>query len=188
LFFSSIGQANNSSGVPHFETKFEIETHIKTLDINYTIVRPTAFFENFDTYIAPKNGSVSIPFSPDVKVQYVALDDLGEVVARIFESPKDFLFKEFELAGDELTGHQLIETFSKILKQPIYYKQSPPLFIIKLISRTLYLMILFFEKQGYNADIHTLRQKFPGLRTLEAWLIETNFESKYNAKGSGWFW
>jgi len=68
LIFSSIGQANNNSGVPHFDSKFEIEKFIKTLGINFTILRPVAFFENFEIYIPPKNGSLSIPLAPDIKV------------------------------------------------------------------------------------------------------------------------
>jgi len=96
------------------------------------------------------------------------------------------LFQEIELAGEELTGNQLIEIFSRVLKQPIHYKQSPPVFFIKLLAWNLYLMLVFFEKKGYKVDITALRTRFPELRTFENWLIERDFENFYKTKLVGW--
>ncbi len=46
LVYSSVGSADRNTGIPHFDSKYEVEQHITGLDVPYTIVRPVYFFEN----------------------------------------------------------------------------------------------------------------------------------------------
>ena len=46
LVFNSVGSANLSTGIPHFDSKYEIEKYILSKDLPYTIVRPTYFMDN----------------------------------------------------------------------------------------------------------------------------------------------
>src|SRR3990172_1051221 len=46
--YSSVGAAQRGMGQKHFESKWIIEQQIHSLDIPYTILRPAAFFENFN--------------------------------------------------------------------------------------------------------------------------------------------
>ena len=48
LVYSSVGAAHRGMGQKHFESKWIIEQYIHSLDIPYTILRPAAFFENFN--------------------------------------------------------------------------------------------------------------------------------------------
>ncbi|MGZ9235072.1 MAG: NmrA/HSCARG family protein, partial [Anaerolineales bacterium] len=48
LVYSSVGAAHRGMGQKHFESKWIIERYIHSLDIPYTILRPAAFFENFN--------------------------------------------------------------------------------------------------------------------------------------------
>jgi len=178
FIFSSVGQANTNTGVPHFESKYEVEKHIKSLGLNYTIIRPAAFFENFNDNMAPKNGVVSLPWSIDLKVQFVATADIGEVAARAFDEPNEFISQEIELSGDELDGHRIIELLSKILNQPLRFKQAPPKAVLKLFAKDFYAMVLFFETKGYHADITALKKKFPELRTFDDLLKENGWDKK----------
>jgi hypothetical protein len=45
--FSSVGGAERKSGIPHFETKWEIENHIRKLRLPATMFRPVGFMENY---------------------------------------------------------------------------------------------------------------------------------------------
>src|SRR6476661_5434508 len=45
--YTSVAGADEKTGIPHFESKFEIEEAIKSLGIPYTIVRPVSLYENF---------------------------------------------------------------------------------------------------------------------------------------------
>ena len=68
IVFSGVSGGNRSIGVPHFETKGAIEGIIKNGDIDYTILRPVSFTDNFNrNRDAIKNGRLSGILSPDRK-------------------------------------------------------------------------------------------------------------------------
>src|SRR5207342_1903901 len=40
------------TGIPHFESKYKVEQHIKNCGIPYTIIGPTSFMENLLSYLS----------------------------------------------------------------------------------------------------------------------------------------
>jgi len=40
LVYSSVGSAHRQTGIPHFESKWEVEEHVREPDAPYTILRP----------------------------------------------------------------------------------------------------------------------------------------------------
>src|SRR6266446_1106716 len=46
LVFNSVGSANRQTGVPHFDSKYEVEKHIAKIDVRATILAPAFFMEN----------------------------------------------------------------------------------------------------------------------------------------------
>jgi uncharacterized protein YbjT (DUF2867 family) len=46
LVFTSVGSANPQTGVPHFDSKYEVEKHIAKVGVRATILAPVAFMEN----------------------------------------------------------------------------------------------------------------------------------------------
>ena len=47
FLYSSVIGADLNTGIPHWESKFKIENHIKQINLPYTIIRPASLFENF---------------------------------------------------------------------------------------------------------------------------------------------
>ncbi|MGA2193331.1 MAG: NmrA/HSCARG family protein, partial [Nitrospirota bacterium] len=45
--YSSVSAANEKTGIPHFESKSQIEKYLKSSGIPSTILRPVSFFYNF---------------------------------------------------------------------------------------------------------------------------------------------
>jgi uncharacterized protein YbjT (DUF2867 family) len=41
LVYSSVADADKNTGIPHFESKYKVEQHIKNLGIPHTIIAPT---------------------------------------------------------------------------------------------------------------------------------------------------
>ena len=46
LVFTSVGSANRQTGVPHFDSKYEIEKHIAKIGVRATVLAPVYFMEN----------------------------------------------------------------------------------------------------------------------------------------------
>ena len=45
LVFTSVGSANRETGIPHFDSKYEVEKHIAKLGVRATILAPVSFME-----------------------------------------------------------------------------------------------------------------------------------------------
>src|SRR5260221_1183749 len=46
LVFTSVNSANRQTGVPHFDSKYDVEKHIAKIGVRATIVAPAYFMEN----------------------------------------------------------------------------------------------------------------------------------------------
>lgn len=172
--YSSVGGADRHSGVPHFETKWQIEEHLRSLDLPLTIVRPTYFFENFAGWSLQPQGDgyvLAMPLSPERTLQTVAADDIGGFAALIFAAPDEWIGREFELAGDEKTLPQYAEAIGRSIGAPVEYVRLA-WSEMRERSQDLYRMYDFFEREGYAADIDSLRRQYPDLRTFRQWLSE----------------
>ena len=106
LVFTSVGSANRQTGVPHFDSKYEVEKHIAKVSVRATILAPVAFMENL-YFIKDQlaKGIYASALSPTRALAQVAVPDIGAVAVRVLEEPARFIGKRFDFAGDELTGN-----------------------------------------------------------------------------------
>ncbi len=173
--FSSVGGAERNTGIPHWDSKWEIEKHIRGLGLPATILRPAAFMETYyidQVEIGILKGKLTDPIRGDKPYQTIATDDIGAFVALAFERPWDFMGRELEIAGSELTNIEAAKVFSRVLGKLVKF-QKLPLPLVKLIlGKEFYLMFRWFNDAGFKADIAGLRRQFPEihLQTLEEWL------------------
>lgn len=172
--YSSVGSAHRATGIPHFESKWQIEKFIRAQGLRTTIFRPVFFMDNLlmpDTVAAIGDGNLPLGTDPGTPLQMIAVDDIGAFVRLAFDNPVQFIGKEIDIAGDELTGPQAAEVLQKVLHQPVAYRQTP-IEQIRSFSNDYALMIEWFNAKGYEADIPALRKLRPELKTFEQWAEE----------------
>src|SRR5579862_2686059 len=115
LVFTSVGSANRQTGVPHFDSKYEVEKHIARIGVRATILAPVAFMENI--YFIKEQlakGTYASALSPGRAHAQIAVADIGAVAVRVLEEPARFTGKRFDLAGDELTGNDAMSILSRV--------------------------------------------------------------------------
>jgi uncharacterized protein YbjT (DUF2867 family) len=179
FIFSSVSSADKKTGIPHFDSKREIELEIAGLGLPFTIFRPVAFMYNYDrpdTISSLNKGIFRGGTGPDKKQQLLSQEDLGAFVALAFEDPGRFLGKSVDLAGDELTMNEIAGVFGKIICKDVRYEQTP-LDEIRKFSPEMAVMTEWMDKYGYDADIRTLREIRPEILDLEKWLILHNWHN-----------
>src|SRR5919205_685088 len=115
LVYSSVANADKNTGIPHFESKYKVEQHIKNLGLPHTIIGPTFFMENL---LGPglKQGQLALPLSPSSILQQSALQNIAEFSALVLERRKPFLEKRIDIASDEVTGEQAARILSNVLR------------------------------------------------------------------------
>ncbi len=178
LVYSSVGAAHRGMGQEHFATKWDIEQHIHKLGVPYTIIRPVAFMENYNWSRSQilKGTYTGRGLRPGKTVQNVAVDDIGAFVALAFDRPQEFIGKTIELAGDELTEPQIAATFARVIGRPVVLA-APGMPGAQQPSPEQKAMFEFFNGQGYDADIPSLRKMYPPLKTLEQYLRANGWEN-----------
>jgi uncharacterized protein YbjT (DUF2867 family) len=178
--YSSVGGAERNSGIPHWESKWEIEKHIGKLGLPATMLRPVAFMENYyvDTVeVGILRGKLRDPIRADKPYQTIATDDIGGFVALAFARPRDFIGLELEIAGSELTNPEAATIFSRVLGRPVRFHQLPMPMVRLFLGTEFYQMFRWFNAEGFRANVGELRRRYPEvhLQTLEEWL-----------RGEGW--
>ncbi len=171
LVYSSAAGADKKTGVPHFDSKFRVEEHIRGTGMPYTILRPAFFMENWiGMRDQLEQGVIAFPMRPETRLQMVAVDDIGGVVVTAFERPGIWQGRTVELAGDEMSLHDLAETFSRVMGRRVEYQQVPWDKFEQQAGRELTLMFRWLEEVGLHVDIDAVRQDYPDLMTFERWL------------------
>jgi uncharacterized protein YbjT (DUF2867 family) len=173
--YSSVGGAERNSGIDHWESKWEIEKHIRKLGLPATILRPTAFMENYyidQVEIGILKGKLMDPIRADKPYQTIASEDIGAFAALAFERPKDFIGLELEIAGSELTNPEAAQVFSRVLGKPVKFRKLPMPMVRLVLGKEFYQMFRWFNEAGFKADIAGLRRRYPEvhLKNLEEWL------------------
>jgi uncharacterized protein YbjT (DUF2867 family) len=174
--YTSVGGAERKTGVPHFESKWQIEQYIHQLGLPATILRPVEFMENYN-WSRPSilSGTLmSQGLRPTRKKHLIAVDDIGAFAAIVFLNPQEYIGKALEIGGDALTEAEIAETFSKVLGRPVQLV-TPPANSEQPVNEELRMMWEWFDKEGYNSDLSSLQAIYPQLQTLETWIRRTGW-------------
>ncbi|HJY15382.1 MAG TPA: NmrA/HSCARG family protein [Nitrososphaeraceae archaeon] len=158
LVYSSVANADKNTGIPHFESKYKVEQHIKNLGIPHTIIGPTFFMENL---LGPglEQGQLALPLSSSTTLQQSALENIGEFSALVLERRKPFLGKRIDIASDEVSGEQAAKILSNELGYKIRYVPIP-LEQIYQANEDMARMYEWYEKVGTGIDISALHQEY----------------------------
>lgn len=184
--YSSVGSAERNTGVPHFDSKFQVEEYIRSIGLPYTILRPVFFFYNYNG-MRPmiEQGTLPQPLSPETKLQQLSEEDYGAMVAEVFERPADFMNREIELASVEMTLPEIAAAFSRVLGKPVTYQQIPFEAFEQQAGEEVTIMFRWFEKVGYAADLAELKRDFPAPIDFEAYLRDQGWAKSAESRSDG---
>ena len=175
--YSSVGSAHRQTGIPHFDSKWEVEEHLRELDLPYSILRPVFFMQNWEMMREPiLDGTLPQPLDPDKPFQHVAVEDIGAFATIAFEHPDEWIGREVDIAGDEQTMPEIAETFGRVIGSEVDYYQVPWDQFEEQMGEELAVMYRWFNDVGYEADTDALRREHPDLTTFERYLRSHGWE------------
>ncbi|PYI04719.1 nucleoside-diphosphate-sugar epimerase family protein [Aspergillus sclerotiicarbonarius CBS 121057] len=166
---------NNPTKIPHFIKKHNIEHHLvertKGTPMEWTILRPTAFYENLTSDFFGKVFATSFDMAlKGSPLQMVAASDIGYFGADAFLHPEQYRGQGVSLAGDELTHTQMTQIFKEKTGQPLPKTFRPLCSLFMASMKDMGYMFKWFHDQGYRANIESLRVRHPGLKNFGTWL------------------
>lgn len=181
LVYSSVDRGgarsdNDPTNIPHFISKHNIEQHLlnkaKGGSMNWTVLRPVAFFENLtpDFFGKVFTTSWEMTLRKEQKLQLIATSDIGFFAAEAFLKPDEFKNKSISIAGDEMTYDEFKKTFEQETGQTLPTTYRFIAGIINWMVKELGYMFKWFREVGYGADILSLKTLNPGLKDFKTWL------------------
>jgi uncharacterized protein YbjT (DUF2867 family) len=173
VVYSSVSDADRKTGIPHFDSKAQIEEHLKSLGTEYSIVAPVFFMENlFAPWIAGgfAHGVVATGILPDQKLQVISLPEIAEFTTLAVEQPRSFRGKRINIASDEPTMTEVAQQLSEVSGRKLAYR-TIPLDEVRKQSEDFAKMYDWFNRVGYSVDIAKLKRDYPQVhwRSFREW-------------------
>jgi len=183
LVYSSVMGADLNTGIPHFDSKDIIERYIHQSGIDFTILRPASFFENFlnpEVIKRIRKGKLVMPLNKNVVQQLISTQDVGKIAAQIIKEVTNYKGRTISIATDEKSMVELAKCFEDGLKMEVSYQKLPGIFTFLLMGKDLYKMFAYMNKNNFTIveDINKIREEFEGLGSLDQW-IRTTFQNNY---------
>ncbi|HEV8579035.1 MAG TPA: NmrA/HSCARG family protein [Thermoanaerobaculia bacterium] len=181
--FSTLPPAFRRSGgklpVPHFDIKAELEDYARGLGLPATFVHVAFYYENFLGFLPFQRGAdgayhFGLP-QGETPLAAVAAEDVGGVVAAVFESPAEFLGRTVGIVGDDRVASEYAASMTGALGTPVVYDYIPREVFAGFGfpgADDLANMFEFNRKfiPNRQEDLETSRALYSGMQSFEAWL------------------
>jgi uncharacterized protein YbjT (DUF2867 family) len=184
LVYSSVSDADRKTGIPHFDSKAEAEQHLQGMGVDYSIVAPVFFMENFTSPwmgAGLAKGVVAMSLPGDRKLQSVSVRDVARYSALAIEQRTTFRGKRVNIAGDELSPIEMASRLSAANDRKISF-QEVPLDVMRKQSDDAAKMFEWFNRVGYSADIPRLKRDYPtvGWLAFDAWARSQDWKKVFD--------
>jgi uncharacterized protein YbjT (DUF2867 family) len=174
VVYSSVGGAERHTGIPHFDSKRDVEEYLVARGLSATFVRPVFFMDNFGKFMTPtmEDGTlkVRIPLPPGIALQMIAAEDVGAVAAAAALDPDRVAGGSIEIAGDELTGEQIAEAYEHRYDAPARY-EALPIEVLGGDADQRAMFEWFAHLPAFEADFDATRVLAPRTKSFEQWLV-----------------
>jgi uncharacterized protein YbjT (DUF2867 family) len=158
--YTSVGSAHKRTGIPHFDNKWRIEDTVRGLCFpSHVILRPVFFMENLLAPYSLQGSTLAWALGPGTRLQMIAVDDIGWFGARAFTDAEALNRRDIDLAGDVRTMPETAEVLTEALGRPIAFAQTP-IEQVRQYSKDTAVMLEWFDRVGYSADIAGLEREF----------------------------
>ncbi|HEX8254436.1 MAG TPA: NmrA/HSCARG family protein [Thermoanaerobaculia bacterium] len=133
FIFSTLPSIEKETGgtlkSPHFDIKAELEEYTRSRGIPSTFIHVPFYYDNFLSFFPPRpagDGTYQFGFpNGDTPLAAIAVEDVGRMVAVMFEQPETYIGKVVKLAGDELPSAEYAALMSRATGAEIRYSHVP---------------------------------------------------------------
>jgi uncharacterized protein YbjT (DUF2867 family) len=177
ILYTSVIGADAGTDIPHWESKNEIEQYLKSSGIDYTIIRPASFYQNFlipDVQKRVLKGKLITPVRKDKVQQFIGTEDVGKIAAHILINREKFIGKTITIAADEMDMQSAARVFSEALGKPVNYSQLPGFLTRLFMGADLHNMFSYVNKHDvcFVHNMPELKTQYPFLTSMKDWITK----------------
>ena len=154
------------TGIPHLDSKQEIERALLASGQPFTLLRPAMFIENIGLPFFPvKRGKLRGFVDGDAKLPFMGARDVGEAAAVAICAPAQWLGHTIDLVSDYVSGEDICRFLEHAHPGQKYRYTCPPRLLMRLFAREFFQMREGAEVAG--------RPPFPNRASTDKALSET---------------
>ncbi|MEU9227928.1 NmrA/HSCARG family protein [Streptomyces massasporeus] len=173
VVLTSAAHADRGTGVPHYESKYLVEQHLRASGLPWTVIAPAAFMDNYAsgwTLDGLRDGTFAWPMPTDQPLTLIPADDIGAFAALALQRRDAFTGRRIDIASDERTPGQIAKTLAAATGRPVAH-QEVPLAYVRTRSADLAAMFEYFTTSGLDVDVAGLRRDYPevGWHSFAEW-------------------
>ena len=176
IVYGSAGIGRKGTGIPSWETKLQIEDHMKALDLPLTILRPMAFMElmtnkKFFPAIAAWHVMPTVMGSSR-SLPWLCTNDLGVIAAKAFAAHDRFVGEDMTLASDVQSLDECRSIYREVMgRNPRRFPMPAWLFErFGVVGRDLSTMWRWLRTGAVNLDTAPTRAIHTDALTVRSWL------------------
>ena len=179
IVYSGACTQDRNTGVPHLDSKWQVEQRVRALPIPWTVFRPAAFMDNWawDRETIERDGMITLPLEPDTVYRQVAVADIAAMAVTALERPDIWVGQIAPLAGEASTPLEIAQTFSRVMGRTVRYERMSWDDCRRTQGEDLMLMFRYFDRFGLDGEPRFLRRWHPGALSLDAFLRADGWEA-----------
>jgi len=126
LLFHSVIHPHISE-LTHHHQKLLVEQLLHASRLPVTVLRPSHYMQNYlEFWELLRAGILAYPFSPDIRMGVVDVDDVAEAALNILLTADAHLGRTYDLSGEVLNRHDMARIWSQTLGHPVTAIRLPP--------------------------------------------------------------
>lgn len=181
LVYGAAGTGERGTGIPSWEAKLDVESHIEALGLPSTSLRPEAFMELMtDKGYYPAVGTWRIwprITGDDVGIAWLAVEDVGVIAAEVFAHPESHLGKSLTLVADVQTLAECRETYTEVMGKPPSTFPLPVWLFDRFTRRDVTAIWRWVRTGTFEVDTAPTRAIHPGALTVREWMVRQRDET-----------
>ncbi len=179
VVLTSAAHADRGTGVPHYESKYLVEQHLRAAGVPWTVIAPAAFMDNYAggwTLDGLREGTFAWPMPADQPLTLIPADDIGAFAALVLQRRDEFTGQRIDIASDERTPGQIAQALAAATGRPVAH-QEVPLAYVRTRSADLAAMFEYFTTSGLDVDVAGLRRDYPevGWHSFADWATDQDW-------------
>lgn len=173
VVFTSAAHADRGTGVPHYDSKADVERYLRASGVPWTVIAPAAFMDNYAggwTLDGLRQGTFAWPMPSGRPLTLIPAEDIGAFAALAFERRGEFVGRRIDIASDVCTPARIADVLTAVTGVPITHEEVP-LDYVRRHSADLAAMFAYFTTVGLDVDVAALRRDYPevGWHTFQDW-------------------
>jgi uncharacterized protein YbjT (DUF2867 family) len=174
LVYGSAGTGEAGTGIGSWESKLQVEAHLRTIGLPLTILRPMAFMELMtDKTFFPAASTwrvMPLLMNWSRPVGWLCLDDLGAIVARVFAAQGEYVGRDLKLASDVQSLEACRTTYSTVMGKAPSTFPMPTWLFERFVGTDLTTMWRWLRTADIELETATARAIHPTALTVRQWL------------------